>query len=169
MGSTEPGFHRRPADVGTLIALEVDGEIVVGVASSPALGRRWWASRGHGAFTSGADEPEPIALRVSTTTDLDAAVGVILPGRDRCPSDHRTAAGRLVDAGLIVDREWHSALRVAEGEVDLSAHFSGGPWDHAALVVIVEEAGGSFSDLLGGRRLDTGTAHFTSDAGIQPH
>ena len=63
----------------TLIALEVDGEIVVGVASSPALGRRWWASRGHGAFTAGADEPQPIALRVSTTTDLDAAVGVIRP------------------------------------------------------------------------------------------
>src|SRR5215207_3729175 len=63
------------------------------------------------------------------------------PGLDRCPSDHRTAAGRLVDAGLIVDREWHHALRVAEGEMDPSAHFSGGPWDHAALVVIAEEAG----------------------------
>ena len=149
---------------GTLIALEIDGDVVVGVASSPTLGRRWWASRDEGAFTSGADGHEPVALRVSATSDLDAAVGLILPRLDGCPSDHRAAAGRLVDAGLVVDRDWHHALRVAEGDVDLSAHFSGGPWDHAALVVIVEEAGGCSSDLSGGRQLDTRTALFTNGA-----
>ena len=51
----------------TLLALEIDGEIAVGVISAPALGRRWWASRGGGAYADGR------RIEVSKVTALDDA------------------------------------------------------------------------------------------------
>ena len=56
----------------------------------------------------------------------------------------------------------YAPLLVAEGRIDASVHLWGGEWDHAALIPIVEEAGGRFSDLWGGRRLDTETAVFSN-------
>ena len=61
----------------------------------------------------------------------------------------------------------HAALAVAEGDADAVLVLRGGAWDYAAVVVIVEEAGGTFSDLWGGRRLDTGTAVY-SNATLHP-
>src|SRR4051812_9287558 len=52
---------------GALIGLEVDGEIVTGVVSAPALGRRWWASKGEGAFADGRP------MRVSRVAGLGDA------------------------------------------------------------------------------------------------
>ena len=60
----------------------------------------------------------------------------------------------------------HGPLAVAHGRLDLSVHLWGGPWDHAAFVPIVEEAGGAFRDLWGGRRLDTFTAVFGSPPSV---
>lgn len=51
---------------------------------------------------------------------------------------------------------------VAAGEIEASVHLWGGPWDHAPFAVLVEEAGGRFTDLWGGRRIDTGTAIFSN-------
>jgi len=51
---------------------------------------------------------------------------------------------------------------VAAGDIEASVILAGGPWDHAPFVVIVEEAGGRYSDLWGGRRIDTATAVFTN-------
>ncbi len=59
------------------------------------------------------------------------------------------------------------SLAVAEGEADAVLVLRGGAWDYAAVAVIVEEAGGTFSDLWGGRRLDTGTAVY-SNAALHP-
>jgi fructose-1,6-bisphosphatase/inositol monophosphatase family enzyme len=56
----------------------------------------------------------------------------------------------------------HAALAVAAGETDAVLVLRGGAWDYAAVAVIVEEAGGAFSDLWGGRRLDTGTALYSN-------
>jgi histidinol-phosphatase len=56
----------------------------------------------------------------------------------------------------------HGPLLVAEGSAEASVHLWGGPWDHAPFVVIVEEAGGRFTDLWGGRRIDTATAIFSN-------
>ena len=53
----------------SLIALIVDGTPVVGVASAPALGRRWWAGAGHGAWTT-FEDGEPKRISVSSVTDL---------------------------------------------------------------------------------------------------
>ncbi len=61
----------------------------------------------------------------------------------------------------------HAALAVAEGDADAVLLLRGGAWDYAAVAVIVEEAGGTFSDLWGGRRLDTGTAVY-SNAALHP-
>ena len=53
-------------------------------------------------------------------------------------------------------------LNVADGSLDGVVVLHGGPWDHAPFVVLVEEAGGRFSDLWGGRRLDTRTAIYSN-------
>lgn len=135
----------------TEIALEVDGSLVVGVCTAPSLGRRFWGSAGGGAFADG----EP--LRVSTTSTLAEAACSALPPVSVMAERHRPAADVLVDAcGRYADAVGHCALEVAVGTVDVGYQPSGGPWDFAALAVIVEAAGGRFSDLRGERRIDGG-------------
>lgn len=135
----------------TQIALEVDGELVVGVCTAPALGRRFWGSAGGGAFADG----EP--LRVSTTASLAEATCSTLPAISSMAERHRPAADLLVAAcGGYADSAGHCALGVAEGAVDVGYQPSGGPWDFAALAVIVDAAGGRFSDLTGEHRIDGG-------------
>ena len=137
----------------TLIALMEADEVYVGVVSAPALGRRWWASRGQGAWTS-ALGGGPRRLRVSGVRELaDASFGYSsLHGWDAAPG------GR--DGLLALDRQvWRSRgygdfwqhMLVAEGAVDAAAEPEVSLWDLAALAVVVEEAGGRFTDLAGNR------------------
>lgn len=147
---------------GTLIALEVDAEIVLGVVSSPVLQRRWWAVRGAGAFTLASGDPRgPRRLRVSEGSTLDAHRIATLPGYDRLPAEGQARVARLA-AGVPADRAWSQQMRVAEGAIDAAIWYCGDTWDHAAPSVIVEEAGGRFSDHAGGRRLDTRTAIYSN-------
>jgi histidinol-phosphatase len=134
----------------TLIALEHDGEVVLGVASAPALQRRWWAVRGEGAFADG----EPI--RVSRIRRIEDAVF----------SFTRTSLFAKRGTALeLVNRAWHARtfsdcwqhLLVAEGSVDAAIDPVMNIWDIAALRVIVEEAGGRSTDFGGSRRLDGGS------------
>jgi histidinol-phosphatase len=135
----------------TLIALMEADEVYVGVVSAPALGRRWWATRGQGAWTS-AFGGEPRRMRVSGVAELsDASVSYSsLHGWD--------AAGRagLLELDDSVWRTrgygdfWQYAL-VAEGAVDVTAEPEVSLWDLAAVAVLVEEAGGRFTDLAGRR------------------
>jgi histidinol-phosphatase len=115
----------------TLIGLEVGGRVEVGVASAPALGRRWWARLGEGAFANG----EPI--RVSAIAAIeDAVVSFAASSRARIEP--------------LLGRAWHpqaysdawAHLLVAEGAVDAAIEHSLRPWDIAALLPIVAEAGG---------------------------
>ena len=131
----------------TLLALEIDGEVVVGVASAPALGRRWWARRGGGAFANGE------AIHVSDVNQLEDA--------HLCAPSERY----FDDAGLgdgfrsLARRTWRAAgfadfwghVLVAEGSVDVMVEPLLSLWDVAALQPIVEEAGGRVSDLRGQR------------------
>ena len=103
-------------------------------------------------------------LPVSATSDINTAVGLIQPRLDRCPSHYRDAAGRLVGVASSSIGAGTTPYVSPKATWSWCVHFSGGPWDDAALVVIVEEAGGCFSDLVGGRRLDTHTALFTNGA-----
>lgn len=113
----------------TLIALERGGEAVCGVVSAPALGRRWWAERGGGAFANGTP------IRVSEVSALaDAAVSC-------------TSAAELAALEPLV---WHARglgdfwqhMLVAEGALDAAVDADIARWDEAALEPIVREAGG---------------------------
>ena len=135
----------------TLLALEVDGEIVAGVASAPALGRRWYAARGEGAFADGE------RIRVSTISSLGDA-HLSHSGLEGWRTMGRLA--QLCDLAQECARSrgfgdfWQHML-VAQGSVDVAIEPDVELWDLAALQVIVEEAGGRFSDL-GGTRTAAG-------------
>lgn len=144
---------------GTLLALEIDGTITLGVASSPAQGRRWWAVRGRGAFTG--DPSSPTRLRVSTCAARQPDRVVCLPAPDSLPPERRRVVEEIAH-GTPADRPWSHQLAVAEGTCDVCVWFAGDVWDHAAPSLIVEEAGGRFSDHAGGARLDTRTAVYSN-------
>ena len=143
---------------GTLIALERDGEIVVGVVSAPALRRRWWASRGTGAFADG----EPI--RVSGVGAVDDALlcytSLTAFDEHGLGDQFRALAARCWEARGFSDC-WAHVL-VAEGSADLAVEPVMNLWDNAPLQVIVEEAGGRFTDLEGRPRANGGSAVTTN-------
>jgi histidinol-phosphatase len=138
----------------TLIALEADGEIVTGVVSAPALHRRWWASRGGGAFAGRQ------RLRVSAVERIEDAV-VSFTSRE-------LAVG--TGAAELVRRAWHartfsdfwSHTLVAEGSVDVAFEPVMNVWDVAPIQVIVEEAGGRVTDERGGPHVHGGPAVTTN-------
>jgi histidinol-phosphatase len=134
----------------SLIALLVDRQPVLGVVSAPALGQRWWAERGRGAYASSLDGP-PRRLRVSGVRELaDASLSYSSvsgwDALDRLPA--------LVELTRQVWRsraygDFWSYLLVAEGAVDIAAEPELALWDMAALAPIVTEAGGEFTGLDG--------------------
>lgn len=135
---------------GTLISLAVDGVPIVGVVSAPALGKRWWAAVGHGAWGQ-ATGAEATRLSVSGVSDLaDASLsynslqGWDLVGR----TDDLVALSRKLWRTRAIGDVW-SYMLLAEGSIDLVAEFDLQPYDMAALVPIVEEAGGRFTSVTG--------------------
>jgi histidinol-phosphatase len=142
---------------GTLLALEVDGELQVGVMSAPALRERWYASRGGGAWAIGAagtDGARPI--RVSGISELDDAQILYGSGHDIEESGRAPGFRGLLGS---VWRErgfgdfWGYAL-VAEGAAEAMIEVDVRTWDLAAPLVVIEEAGGRLTDLAGVRRID---------------
>lgn len=160
-------FVRRVPVWATLIALELDGRVVVGVASAPALGRRWWAARGLGAWAcslrAGGDA-RPEAIGVSSVRHLaDAHLSSGGPQE----WDAWGGPSRLVDLAARCWRarafgDFWSHVLVAEGACDVGLDPVVSLWDLAALQVIVEEAGGAFSDFGGVARPDGGSALSTN-------
>jgi len=135
---------------GTLIALAIDGVPVVGVVSSPALGRRWWAATGHGAWGQ-AEGEEPRALRVSAVAELaDASLSYnSLQGWDGAGRlDEVVALSRAVWRSRAIGDMW-SYMLLAEGALDIVGEFDLQPYDMAALIPIVQEAGGTFTSVGG--------------------
>src|SRR5262249_7385431 len=143
----------------TLLALEVDGEVVVGVASAPALERRWWAARGQGAF---AEDGSPI--HVSARADLSAAH--VAHGS----LEGWVQTGRLAGLAALAARSWGTSgyadfwihMLVAEGAAEVAVEAQVAIWDVAALALIVEEAGGHFTDVDGVRTITGGSAVSTN-------
>lgn len=130
----------------TLIALALDDEVVIGVVSAPALGRRWWARVGGGAWQSTFGAPAT-NLRVSSVHSIaDASLSY---------SDSvgwESALPKLVAATWRhrAYGDFWSHMLVAEGAVDLSVEPADlGPWDVAALIPIVTEAGGTITAMDG--------------------
>lgn len=140
---------------GTLIALEVAGEVVVGVCDDPPIDRRYWAVKGGGAFrTDGASRPR--RLQVSGTTELKRARSFVPPPEWVRGDEAQAMAVALAAATRPTDSEDHPALQVAFGGYDVAVFFMAGPWDLAAPSIVVEEAGGRFTDLSGAVTLTAG-------------
>jgi histidinol-phosphatase len=131
---------------GTLVALEENGVVDVGVVSAPALGHRWWAERGQGAFANGE------RIRVSAVSEVEEAVLSFSIDNEVPPLARRAWHAR----GL---GDFWAHMLVAEGAVDGAVDSIGvSEWDLAAVQVVVEEAGGRFTDFSGESRIDTGSA-----------
>ena len=129
----------------TLIALMDGDDVVVGVASAPALGRRWWAARGEGAFAAG----DPIQVSaVTTLADAHLAHAGVGTFYTYGGGDALVGLTRAVWRSRGLGDFWMHCL-VAEGAFDVAVEPVVSLWDLAAITVIVEEAGGRFSDLTG--------------------
>lgn len=154
----------------SLIALEVAGQIIVGVAIVPAQRQLWWATRGGGAFVAafaGGRLGNGRRLAVATPApDLAASRLGILPPFTALPPERRAIVAPL-DA-LTPEQPWyaHAALLVAAGELDLAAQVGGQLWDYAALSLIVEEAGGVCGGVAGWGYPLTGTAIFAASRAL---
>jgi histidinol-phosphatase len=149
------GFSRGGLFWGPLVALEAAGTVVAGAMALPALGRTYWAGRGLGAWRENGTR-----LRVSPIEDWSeatlaagelqnllrpaTAAGIEMLVRSaaqtRCPGD-------LAGAALVLDG-------LAEAWLEAGVK----PWDVAAVHVLVEEAGGRFSDFVGRVSIDGGQA-----------
>ena len=149
----------------TLIALVRTGSVELGVVSAPALGMRWWATRGNGAW-SGHHLSRARRLRVSAVAALSDASVSFSEITDPAWADTGSSAG----FHRLLDRSWRSRaygdfwshMLVAEGAVDVAVEPQLGTWDMAALVPIVEEAGGQITAMDGSSPLAGGNAVSTN-------
>ena len=115
----------------------------VAVVSAPALGRRWWATRGGGAFADG------VPIRVSAIDRLEDAT--VLVALNQPPAPRVFAAWHVRGLG-----DFWAHMLVAEGAAEVAVDAAGlAIWDTAAVAVIVEEAGGTFD----GRISSNGLLH----------
>ncbi len=142
----------------TLIALEERGEVTVGVIHNPVTAELYTARRGAGAFLNGE------RIRVSDVAELGraffvhAGLGIVRKG------GHWDGFARLIDA---TDRQrgfgdYMGYGLVAEGKAEIYAELDLKPWDLAAPKILVEEAGGRFTDFAGRTTIYTGTALATN-------
>jgi histidinol-phosphatase len=138
----------------TLIALDEQ----IGVVSAPAIGRRWWASRGDGAFCNGRP------VRVSAIADIGLAQLCYddVPGFEKHDlGDKFLALVRRCARSRGFGDFW-SHMLVAEGAAEIAVEPEVAHWDMAAVKVIVEEAGGRFTNLRGEARADGGSGLSTN-------
>jgi len=144
---------------GTLLAVERDGELQVGVLSAPALRERWWARRGGGAWARSAGDDVPRRIHVSQVAEIGDAQVLYGSGQEIRASGRAPGFGAMLDAAW---RErgfgdfWGYAL-LAEGAAEAMVEVGLSSWDAAAPTVLVEEAGGRVSDFDGRRAIDAGT------------
>ena len=142
----------------TLVALVLDGAPLVGVVSAPALGRRWWGATGLGAWVRepGAEEPRRLAVSgVAALADASLAYSDLVGWGDR--SEPFRALLDAVWRTRAYGDFW-SHMLVAEGAVDVAIEPELSPWDIAALVPVIEEAGGRVTGWDGSPAMRTGTA-----------
>lgn len=147
------GFLRGIPIWATLISLAVDGVPVVGVVSAPALGKRWWARTGAGAWASDERTPDaaPVQLQVSgvaTLADASLSYNSIQQWDTAGRLDSLIALSRQVWRTRAYGDMW-SYMLLAEGHLDIAGEFDLQPYDMAALVPIVQEAGGRFTSVDG--------------------
>ena len=159
-------FMRGVPTWATLIALvSVDAsgveEVVVGIASAPALARRWSAAKGHGAFVrfnagnlddlsedldSVSQEKKISVSKVAQLSDASISYSDFVGWGDRLEPFQKMLAHAWRTRGI---GDFWSHMLVAEGAVDVAIEPSLAVWDMAALDIIVREAGGTFTNTAG--------------------
>jgi histidinol-phosphatase len=145
---------------GSLLALEVDGELQLGVVSAPALRERWYARRGGGAWAVGAAGSEAARpIHVSAIADL-ADAQILYGSAHDIEASGRAPGFTALLGDVWRDRGfgdfWGYAL-LAEGAAEACIEVELSAWDMAAPLVLVEEAGGRVTDFAGRRLIDSGT------------
>lgn len=159
-------FMRGVPTWATLIALvNVDSsgveEVVVGIASAPALARRWSAAKGLGAFVrfnlgsaddlweefdASSTEKKISVSKVAKLSDASISYSDFVGWGDRLEPFQKMLANAWRTRGI---GDFWSHMLVAEGAVDVAIEPSLAVWDMAALDIIVREAGGSFTNTTG--------------------
>jgi histidinol-phosphatase len=160
-------FMRGVPLFGTLLAVEDDGEIVVGVMSAPAIGERWYARRGGGTWAlgsigPGAGVPRRIGVsRVGTLADSQILYSspLVIAASGEAPGFEALVQAAWRDRGF--GDFWGYAL-VAEGAAEAMIEVGPHSWDLAAPSIVVEEAGGRMTDIRGARTIHGGTALATN-------
>ena len=131
---------------GSLIALVHNNIPVLGVVSAPALGMRWWATSGDGAFYNGS------RIRVSTVNELSEAHVSTTPSKGwelvgGLPALQQLQVDALRARGF---GDFWQHMLVAQGAIDVAIDAIGlAPYDNAAIYPIVQEAGGIITDRIG--------------------
>lgn len=151
-------YARRLPTYSNLLALEADGEVVVGIANHPVLGDIYYASKGNGAYCNGR------RLQVSQVKTLSRAIlgfnGI----------NHLTNKFFSASITKFVSQFW--AIRcfgglepayVVSGQMDAFLSVTGKPWDYAPSKILVEEAGGRYFDFEGGSSIYHPTCVVTNE------
>jgi histidinol-phosphatase len=138
----------------TLIALEERGDVTVGVIYNPVTGDLCTARRGHGAYHNGVRMTVSSIADLHSSALLHAGVGLLRQG------GHWDGFVRLVDA---TERQrgfgdYLGYQLVAEGKAEVYLESDLKPWDLAPCRLVVEEAGGRFTDFTGAPTIYGGTA-----------
>jgi histidinol-phosphatase len=145
-------FSRGIPTFGTLLAVELRGEIVAGMASAPGLRARWWAYRGEGAYRDG----KPIHVsQVSQLKDAMVFTTGTGPSKDKLAQEKIRRLPDSARSGRALGGFWQHML-VAEGATDAALDWTSKPWDLAPLGIIVEEAGGRSTNVKGERTIYSG-------------
>ena len=151
-------FMRGVPLFGTLLGIERDGELQVGVVSAPAMGGRWYARRGGGAWAvdtgrTGAEPPRRITVsKVSAVREMQLLYG---------SAQDVVASGKAPGFAALIDEVWRDRgfgdfwgyTLVAEGAAEAMVESDLSSWDMAGPLVVVEEAGGRMTTFDGRRSI----------------
>jgi histidinol phosphatase-like enzyme (inositol monophosphatase family) len=143
---------------GVLLGVEIEGDPSVGVINMPALGEVAYAARGLGCFLNG----EP--ARVSKTANLEDAL-LLSTDFGSCARYGFGAAAEELQTRAAMRRTWgdcYGYVLVASGRADVMLDPAMNIWDCAALLPVIEEAGGTFTDWRGKRTIHGGNAVATN-------
>jgi histidinol-phosphatase len=154
------GFIRGLPIFSTLLALEQDGEIVLGVISAPAVGDMYWAEKGQGAFKNGKQ------IHVSDCADISKT------------QFNFGCLSRILDLGYwdgftkIIKKTYRQRgpgdylgfAEVIEGKAEAHIEVGVKPWDLAPMKILIKEAGGIYFDLNHGESIYTGSCLITNRA-----
>jgi histidinol-phosphatase len=160
-------FMRGVPLFGTLLAVEEDGEVVAGVMSAPALGERWYATRGSGSWAVGSLGPAAGTSRRIGVSKVGAIADAQILYSS--PLDIE-ASGEAPGFDALVRSAWRDRgfgdfwgyALVAEGAAEAMIEVGPNSWDLAAPSIVVEEAGGRMTDIHGERSIHNGTALATN-------